>query len=79
MQYTCSGIITLHIHVHGSVLIFNCTIQSVCDVLNEAAASDSNVSDVHHVLKCLRSILSAPMLPPILHKFDIVVYMTHKL
>ena len=50
--------------------------QSVCDVLNEVSKSDSDASGVQAVqpvLKCLHSILGAPILPPTLHKFEIVV------
>ena len=50
--------------------IIHCMLQSVCDVLNDV---DSDSSGVHHVLKCLDSILGASMLPPSLHKYDTVV------
>ena len=48
----------------------------MCDVLNEVSAPDSDSSSspsVYHILKCLDSILAAPVLPPSLHKYDIVV------
>ena len=55
--------------------IFYCTLQSVCDVLNDIDSDSSgvHVQLVYHVLKCLDSILGASMLPPSLHKYDIVV------
>ena len=50
--------------------------QSVCDVLGEASTSDSDpgcAQSIRYVLKCLDSILGAPLLPPSLHKFENVV------
>ena len=55
-------------------------LQSVCDVLNEASTPESDSSSIPsvcHVLKCLDSILTAPMLPPSLHKYETVVRQIH--
>ena len=64
--------------------LFTSVLQSVCDALAGVPKSNSDddggggvvQSTAYHVLKCVHCILRGPALPPMLHKFEIVVSRT---